>query len=284
MKIVKKNKLDIKEKGMFGHSLSQKRGISAYDSDINSFPKIKTYRATKMRLERVNADTTYDVIITTYANEYGETREEKRVLEALIDKEIYDDVEKMLSSYERLRKMKEVRQIDVKEFLAKIKERFKEDIHFAYKSLKGSVRKSKSHTIYIYHLILIFIASITIINDISFKPPIYITITSLPKGIKIIFSSTVPNEPELTSESQLKALQGVEVKLAYVASLCREENISNSFQIYDNKIISEFNINDVKKEQIKVYSREDAEESFFSEFIELFNYKGREEEEEEQES
>ena len=282
MKIIKKNQGVSNDKtgSLFGHMKRESRVVNA--SDGLGFLKDSNLKVTSVqkRLERIEGEEPCDVIITTYVNEKGERTEEAKRLFVLVDDEIFESVNEMLKSYDRVRQMKDVRKIDPRSFFSELNEKFKNDIHFAYKTFYGDFKENTTHSVYIFHLYLIFIATASIINDIDFKPPIHILFEGLRNGISVSISSNVHSELAIKSEAQLRALQGVEAKLAYITSLCKEENISSTFQIYKGKIVSEFKIKDVEKEQIRVFSKPDEEDAFFTELTNLFTYKGKEVEEE----
>ena len=280
MKIIKKNQDVTKDKSgsLFGNVIRDNRALSAnggFDFPINNITSVQK------RLERKETDRLRDVIITTYVNERGERTEEERELLVLVNDRIFDSVNDMLLSYDRVRKMKDVRKIEPRTFYSELNKRFKGDIHFAYKDFDAEFNSNALHSVYIYHLYLIFIATVSIINDIDFMPPVHILFEGLRNGFTVSISSSVRSELGIRSEAQLKALEGVEAKLAYLTSLCKEENISNTFQIYNGKIVSEFKIKDVEKEKIRVFSKPEEEDSFFYELCDLFTYKNKESLEEE---
>ena len=283
MKILKKRlENKPKDRGFFGHTVEYNNRVSALDHDESK--DVLRIRAAKttLRLEREDGEIPKDVIKATYIDSLGKETEERRELQALVSTDIYENVSEMLASYEVVRQKRDVREIEPNLFIEEMIDYFKNDIHFSYKSFLNDTEKNGQYNVYVYHLILIFIGSVSVLNDVEYKPPIHIKISSKQRGIKVSFTSLAKEMIEVNSKAKLKDIQGVEAKLAYMSTLCREEGISSSFQIFNNTVKYEFSISEVKKEKVKLYSKKSEEREFFDKMVSLFNYKGREEAEEEE--
>lgn len=283
MKIVKKKMItnDKTPKTIYGHK------IQAIDGNVNALSHFNNDMhlnngKTQIRMEliRTNLPEKRDAIKYTYSKN-GVSSFEIKPLLAVRDDDAFDSEEKLIRSFERLRLLKDIKGIFVRDLLDGMCKRFRQNVRYAYKEIEQLFDKNKQYSVYIYHIIVLFIASISFLNDVDFMPPIRISVKSNENTFTLAFMEKTENASTIYKNYSKEPLSKIETKLSFIASLCREDDIDSRIVINNSSISMEFKLTSAEITRGTVYSSPEMEDKVFNEYMELFNYTEKAEEEEE---
>ena len=268
-------------KTIYGHK------IKAIDGNVNALSRFNNDMhlnngKTQIRMEliRTNLPEKRDAIKYTYSKN-GVSSFEIKPLLAVRDDDAFDSEEKLIRSFERLRLLKDVKGIFVRDLLDDMCKRFKQNVRYAYKEIEQLFDKNKQYSVYIYHIIVLFIASISFLNDVDFMPPIRISVKSNENTFTLAFMEKTENASTIYKNYSKEPLSKIETKLSFIASLCREDDIDSKIVINNSSISMEFKLTSAEITRGTVYSNPEMEDKVFNEYMELFNYTEKAEEEEE---
>lgn len=283
MKIVKKNVIgkDKSLKTLYGHKIKAVEGnISALSRFNNELHLNSDKEQISMELIRINEPEITDAIKYTYRKN-GVSSVEIKPLLAVRDDDAFDSEEKLIRSFERLRLLKDVKGVFVRELLDDMCKRFRQNVRYAYKEINQSFDKNKQYSVYIYHIIVLFVASISFFNDVDFMPPINVSVKSNENTFTLSFMEKTENASSFYKNYSKEPLSKIETKLSFLASLCREDGIDSKIVINNSGISMQFKLTSLEITRGIVYSKPEMEDKVFNEYMELFNYTERVEEEEE---
>ena len=232
-------------------------------------------------LDRLNSNRKVDVLAYTYQTPLGLATEFKE-LETLRDDDVFESEKAMLESYERIIKMREVENISLEKFPLEIKEYFLNDVRTAYKPLIIERTKNTTHCVYICHIYASIVAAVTLMGNIEFKTSIKMKLSKKNGTLKMRLEMKAKCH-DIRGREKLKDIQGIEVRLAYIAAICREDNINCTFKLINNSVAVEFDICAVEPHKDIVYSRPDEKRNVFNELMDLFSYSPKDIETEEKE-
>ncbi len=268
MKIIKNENQNKLLKRVYGHSLFQ--NVEKSVSSSSEIPIKKEFKnATKISLERM--DDSDEIKITL--NENG--REGVRVVKSLFKRgeEDFKNDSYILASYQEVISKKQIKEINSEDFLLDVKARFKNSVRYAYKRFYVDSNNNKRHNVYIYHLYTVIIATLAILNEIDFKPAVHISFDS---GSSLILTmETKVNKRELALPS------GTEAKLLYLRTLCEQGNMDYTFEIINDRVVLKYVLFEVERVGERVFSTPNEEDEFFERYLNLFNGKEIDIEEEE---
>ncbi|MBO5338870.1 MAG: hypothetical protein J6A96_04135 [Clostridia bacterium] len=269
-----------KEKYLYGNkldSLSNKLVSSEIDKTIE--PRYAKVTIGKIELSK-SPDKTHDMLVLTRFIG-SKTVIEIKDLETIRSDSEFECDARIISTFEMLNSKRDVRRIFLDTFLSEIKEKFKLDIRTAYKKIETSATKKDEHSVYIYHMYGLLAASISIINELDFKPPVYIELKKIPKGIKLSLKIKSPKLDEIKNRQKLIDIPGIEMRLEYLGLLCQEDGINGTFEITNNTLNIEYDIVEAPYKEGVLLADTQEEDRFFYELMEIFSYKGADREEEE---
>ncbi len=275
MKLVKNERQNGKDT-LYGRDFGKTRvALSANDYARQAMPSL-----IKMELSKVYLPERRDVIIYTYQSASG-IHTEIRELETTREDEHFELESKMLESYEIVLKMKDIRQIKTRKFLEEIKNRLVADERYAYKKFLTQCLKNTDFNVHIYHIFVIYIATVLLLNSLDFVAPLHLQMMEQRGKLLLGFKSKSNDRLEIMTKDKLKQIPRTEALLAYIGALCRADNINSTFEIINNQAIIEYEIPSITIDATRVYSKETDENLMFAELMDIFN--GREIEEEEEE-
>lgn len=269
-----------KNKGSFYGSLdkSPSKGVGAWDlRGVGQKASLIS-----ITLDRLKSDRMTDILAYTFQTPCGVSTEYKE-LETVRDNETFEREKAMLASYERIIKMKDVENISLEKFALELKENFSNDIRTAYKLFNVEKDKNASHCVYIYHIYALIVATITLIGDIDFMPPIKMKFKKNKSILKMDFSMSSRKHRDIKNRMKLRDIQGIEAKLAYIAAICREDNINCTLKFTNNSLAIEYDVCAIEPHKGIVYSKPDERKYAFSELMNLFSYTVKDTETEAQE-
>ena len=232
-------------------------------------------------LDRLYTNKKVDVLAYTYQTPLGLSTEFKE-LETLRDDDGFESERAMLESYERIIKMREVENISLEKFPLEIKEYFLNDVRTAYKPLGIERTKNTAHCVYICHIYALIVAAITLMGNIEFKTSIKMKLSKSKGTLKMRLEMKAKCH-DIRGREKLTDIKGIEVRLAYIAAICREDNLNCTFKLINNSVAVEFDICAVEPHKDIVYSRPDEKRNVFNELMDLFSYSPKDIETEEKE-
>ena len=84
------------------------------------------------------------------------------------------------------------------------------------------------------------------------------------------FKSSSKHFAGLSNRMKLLNTQGVETRLEYIGAVCREDDISSTLKITDNKLEIEYEFDALEKEGA-LYADVTEDKIFFREYMDIFN-------------
>ena len=221
-----------------------------------------------------------DLLITTVKKGEMLFTKTKELL-AIRDDEMFQNDRAVALSLERLVKMTDIKRITLDRFFDEIKQKFENDIRYAYKEIDTVSSKNARHSVYIYHIYAIIIATMSILNEIDFKPSVSIEFKGINDELYLSFEIKSKSVSKVTRKSKLLEAPNIEMRLEYIGALCREDGIDSTIEIASNTFKIEFYIFKTHEREGQVYSTALEEAQFFDEFMDIFNYRVEDKQEEE---
>ena len=173
-----------KEKYLYGNkfdNLSSKTVLSQADMPLEHMDIKRS--AYKVELSKA-PDKATDMLVFTRSVGNKTIIEIKNLEKIRKEKEFECDA-KIISTYEKISNKRDVRKIMLGAFLNEMKEKFQLDIRTAYKRIETASTKNVEYSVYIYHIYALLTATMSIINELDFRPPVYIEMKKSAKGIKL---------------------------------------------------------------------------------------------------
>lgn len=270
MKIIKNDTQNKLLKRVYGHSLFQNvdKSISASSEVLMNKEFIN---ATKISL--VRASDSDEIKITL--NENG--REGIKIVKSMFkrNEEEFKNDSSILASYQEAISKKQTKEIKSEDFLLDIKARLKNNVRYAYKRFCVDSNNNKRHNVYIYHLYTVMIASLAVLNEIDFKPCVHINFNSGSSLLLTIEMKAGKKEREINLSSSAEA------KILYLRTLCEQGNMDYTFEIINDRVVLKYVIFEAERVGEKVFSTPCEEDEFFERYLNLFNGKEIDIEEEE---
>lgn len=266
----KQSKENKKTKGVYGYDLSPNtyKPVSSLSLEQDSLLLSDETGVTKIELIKSPDGNSDALVFTCKTINANETK--LKMLETVRDKVQFETDAKIISSYEFLRIKKDIRKINLFDFLEDIKEKFKSDIRYAYKKFSTTATQNSRHSVYIYHIYALIIATVSLINEMDFAPPVYIEFKTKSKSLVLSFKSKSKRFAGIKNKRKLLNIQGTEMRLEYIGALCREDDISNTLQITDNTLNIEYAFAPTEKEGA-LYADVLEDKIFFKEYMDIFN-------------
>ncbi|MBQ8546513.1 MAG: hypothetical protein IJ437_06205 [Clostridia bacterium] len=269
MKIIRQNNKNEKVSRMYGHTMKENSN-KMIASPFTSIPKYrKSTHISTVAIERTNGCDEIRII-------YNECGKDLRMISESAFKRTNIELEmdrNMLATFYEVNEKCDIREIKCDDLLTEIKDRFKNDVRYAYKGIHIHSPRNSRHRVYIYYLYTIIIATMSFLNSINFKMPIKISLEKNDAYLTLKIEMRVKNSPDLKNRAEVVKAPENETKFLYIDMLCKNNNIVNTFKLNDNKYVLKYEFCEVEKEEIKLYSKESDEESFFSKYMDIFNGK-----------
>ena len=114
-------------------------------------------------------------------------------------------------------------------------------------------------------------------------PPIKMKFKKSKDALKMDFKMTTMRHRDIRNRMKLKDIRGTEAKLAYIAAICREDNINCTFKLVNGSVAIEYDICAIEPYKGIVYSKPDERKKVFNELMDLFSYTVKDKETEAQE-
>lgn len=267
MKIVKREK-ESHGSTMYGHKLTNRRQL-ATEGYVEQTYDFSARKILSIELVRMNLPHPVDVIETTYLKN-GVVEREYRELESIRSKEELENGQTIFKTLGKILNKRDVRAIKAVDFLKEILERLASDTRFAYKQINSKNYKNTAHSVYIYPLIAIIVATVSSTVNLDFSSPVEISISKQGACLILTFK-TLTNQNVIGSREWLAKNPRLESKLAYLCALCREDNMKSTIRIVDNLVIFEYVIKEASPEVPRVYAKEDEQLKVFYELLNAFN-------------
>ena len=267
MKIIKNGTQNKQLKRMYGHSISDNANKSLLSS-FESSSKKEFSNATKMYIERTSDLDEIKISL----NEKG--RESVRIVKSLFkrNEEDFENDKYILASYQEAISRKQIKEINSEDFLLEIKARFHNSVRYAYKRFYVDSNNNKRHKVYIYHLYTIIIATLAVLNEIDFKPAVHISFNS-GKSLALTIEMKVKSLPMKRQKEEVLP-NSTEAKLLYLRTLCEQGDVDYTFEIINDRISLKYAIFEATKIGEVVFTTPNEEDEFFERFMNIFN--GRE--------
>lgn len=276
MKIIRHNEKEERVSHMYGYSMRENSGKSIASPFIDTLLHKKATHIARVELESTNGCDEIKIL-------YNDGRDESQIIRESVFKRTESELEmerNILSTFYEVSARHDIREIKCDDFLMEMKAKFKNDIRYAYKTMRTVSPRNSRHSVYIYYFYAIIIASVSILNSINFKMPIQISLEKRGAYLTMKIEMRFNNKLGLKKREEVIKAPENETKLLYLDMLCKNNNIENSFRLNDNKYILKYDFSEIEKEEIKLYSKESDEESFFLKYMDIFNGRGTGREEE----
>ncbi len=234
----------------------------------NGFPLRLGMKTVKLELSKTESGG--DLLVKTHTlNQETETM--AKVLVGIRDQEEFENDEKLLTTFELVCAKKDIKRINLEHFLEEVKESFGDDIRYAFKEITTQASKNMRHSVYIYHIYVIIIATMSIINELDFKPPVHIELIKNDNNVKLSFRIKSKRLGEVINKRRLLNIPGIEIRLEYIGALCQEDDINNTFKIIDNTLLIDYAFGELAYKEGALFSNAREEKSFFKEYMDIFN-------------
>lgn len=271
MKLITRNSKDKKSnKNIYGYQIDtdKHKSLSNPMEENNDLFLLRGLKLSSIELMK-SPDGKTDALVFTYKN--GTTTEKRiKELETVRGSKDFEDDSKIISSLEVLLAKKNVRKINLFDFMEEIKTNFESDIRYAYKKFDTIATKNIRHSVYIYHIYALIIATVSLINEIDYQPPVHMVLVTKNNSIHLSFKSRSKRYIGISSRLKLINIQGTEMRLEYIGALCREDDISNTLKITDDSLDIEYVFAPIKKEGA-LYADSLKDKIFFKEYMDIFN-------------
>lgn len=135
----------------------------------------------------------------------------------LFDKRIID-------TYQRIVDMRDIVNIDVREFINGFINTILENVKFAHKAFKVNIKNDGRLDLYLDHILTIYVATLSILNDINNSNTINMEVDIRRRGMIVSFSTMVEREDNLYSISSIvEEYPKLAARLSYLDCLCSED-------------------------------------------------------------
>lgn len=267
MKIIKRE-LEKSKGNIYGKRLdiSRRLGAKGYVEQIDEFSARRLIGA---ELIRMNIPHPVDVIETTYVKN-GVVEREYRELETLRNDEELKNGQNIFKTLGKILNKRDVRTLKTSDFIKEILEKLASDPRFAYKQISTENSKNTAHSVYIYTVLAIIVATVSLTNNLDFEAPISFSISKQGDALAFIFK-IITNQNAIKNREQLTKNPKLESKLAYLCALCREDDVKSTIKIVDSSVIFEHIVREVPHETARVYAKDDEQLMVIYELLNAFN-------------
>lgn len=269
MKLITR-KTSPRSKSFYGHKIEDV-STKSISSDADNKELINSDKGiTKIELVK-SPDGRQDALVFTRV--VGQkTSVEIKELDTSRNDELFEIDAKLIKTYELLSIKRDVKRIIPKDFLCDVKDKFLSDVRNAYKIINTSFNQKEGISVYIYHIYALLIATMSIINEIDFKPPVLIELKKLKNAIKLSMKIKSIKLAEIKSRQRLIEIPGIEMRLEYIGALCREDDINSTLEIHGNTLSVDYIIEEIPHREGIVFADAYEEKHMFNELMDAFSY------------
>ncbi len=268
MKIIKREAND-KNHTLYGHKMSVSRLLGA-ESSSEQIDKFRQRKILSIELLRMKTPYPVDVIETTYTKN-GILEREYKELEAVRSDEELEAAQRIFKQLERVLNKRDVRRINARAFVKEITDKLSRDPRFAYKQIDGKIDKNTPCSVYIYTALSLIVASASIADDLDFETPLGVMFSSERGALTLSFITCINSGKAPRSRTQIFKNPRLEAKLAFLSSLCLEDNVEGRIKIADGVATLEYKIKEAPPDAPCLYSAPDEEDRILNELLNAFN-------------
>lgn len=154
----------------------------------------------------------------------------------LFDKRIID-------TYQRIVDMRDIVNVDVREFINGFINTILENVKFAHKAFKVNIKNDGRLDLYLDHILTIYVVALSILNDINNSSTINIDADIRKRGVVVSFSTMVEREDNLYSISSIvEEYPKLAARLSYLDCLCSEDGNGMDVSILGGELKFTFEI------------------------------------------
>lgn len=265
MKII--NKLNKNQSNRFyGNKNTAHKRIAAEDYDEINLGKNGLQGA---QLIRINLEHPVDVIEFSYFKN-GTLKKEYKELETLRDEIELECDAKMFETLSKVLSKKDVKNIKASSFVDEVVSRLSSDIRFAYKKWICKSLKNTDHSVQIYTVLAIIIATVSISNNIDYKSPVSISISKRALSTHISVKARIRGI-KVRKRDDFIRIPKIEAKLEYLNALCDETGVESSFKLAGHTLVFNYKVMDISPRVPCFFAKEDEEARVFEELLNAFN-------------
>ena len=269
MKIIKReNKKEIST--IYGNKQGTRTrlGADVYDEADNK--EMGGRRLVSAELVRMNLPHPVDVIEYTYSSG-GIIEKEYQQLETLRSQKELENDEKIFATLEKVLAKRDIKRIKTSSFVKEILSRIGDDPRFAYKKNICESRKNTEHSVHIYTVLAIIVASISATSNINFKAPIVVSFSNVGKELSITCEIISKSLESIRKMENFIRIPRLEAKLVYLSTLCKADGVRGTVKAIGNKAIFNYRIKEAPPEPAHIYAKDDEQSIIFSELLNAFN-------------
>ena len=264
MKIIKNLKANENKKRMYGYDM--KDSVSSYVSaNLNSPKQIGRLEITE--LEICKSENSFDLFRIKYIDG-GKLKESiEKSLYQRSDEEIKRE-NLLLSTYKDVARRNDLKEIKCADFLDEIKERLKSDIRYGYKEFYLETKQNSRHSVYIYQIYAIIIATLSIYNEIDFKRPIKLSFIMDKNDLILKINMNIGGIDKRATEAEILKESINEARKVYLEALCKNKG---TFALMGETLSLELLVDEAPKDEYKLFSKASEESLFFEKYMDIFN-------------
>ncbi len=268
MKIIRRIDNNKKSQRMYGYDMKG-AAASIVSASLDTRQMVKANdEIFSMEIEKSTVGN--DKIKISY-NDSGKIKENLKISYYTRSESELESENYLLSTYKEVSKKLDIREIKCSDFLDEVKARLINDVRYAYKRFHIVANKNTRHSVHIYRIYAIMIATLSIMNEMDFKIPILIKLGMEREGLTLQIEIKLKNKNVVNNKKELLKKPSNEAKLIYLGALCNQDETTNGLFLEGNRIVLRYVIDEVPVDRFKLCSKAPEENEFFERYMDIFN-------------
>ena len=229
------NKTEIVPSGVYGYKTAVVRVVGA---GLSKLLEIRLYNDESINIENLNKD------------------------------------KKLFASYFNIANDDVIMKLDLNKYIEEVVRELKSDFRFEYRKIEITGTEELELSTYSEHLSALVIASIVILNEINYKNTIRIATERILDKVSLSLSVEADTASNCIGERAITELYpGITLRLAYLSTLCRDDDTQVDFRIENNEFKISFKFDDISSDKTNLrFTSRLSIADFVSYVVSLFAY------------